>query len=319
MRKILPVMALAGFKYSRPDSAAQCVGDSAGARKRKQMQRIWWSVVAIVIALNATHGVRLAAQLQDAPIRHDLGQSITPAFEGWFRNPDGTISLSFGYMNRNYKEELTIPVGPNNKIEPGSIDQGQPTHFLPRRHTGVFTVVLPKDAPPTTRVMWTLTAHGQTHAIPGHLKPEWEIDALKDQGTGNKPPTVKFQPEGAEGLGQRGIRTAMTATVGQPLELAVWVGDDEVGPKRRSGPNFGITWSKFRGGGRATFSEVSPKVENGKATTTVTFGAPGDFVLRVLAWDNTGPQGAVMAGGFYCCWTNAYVDVTVAGPRTQSP
>ena len=80
----------------------------------------------------------------------------------------------------------------------------------------------------------------------------------------------------------------------------------------------GVTWSKFRGQGRATFADVSPKIDNGSATTTVTFGDPGDYVLRVLAWDNTGPQGAVMALGFYCCWTNAYVDVTVA-PSTQSP
>ena len=89
---------------------------------------------------------------QNAPIPFQSGQGITPSFEGWFRNPDGTTSLSFGYMNRNYKEELDIPIGPNNRVEPGAQDQGQPTHFLPRRQTGIFTVVVPKDFPPNQKV-----------------------------------------------------------------------------------------------------------------------------------------------------------------------
>ena len=37
-----------------------------------------------------------------------------PYFEGWEHNPDGTYSMVFGYLNRNYEEEIDIPVGPNN-------------------------------------------------------------------------------------------------------------------------------------------------------------------------------------------------------------
>src|SRR6266536_3419603 len=51
--------------------------------------------------------VYAGGQLTDAPIHHASGQSITPSFEGWFKNPDGSISLSFGYLNRNYTEEVT--------------------------------------------------------------------------------------------------------------------------------------------------------------------------------------------------------------------
>ena len=40
---------------------------------------------------------------RDAPIPHGSGQSVTPAYEGWFPNADGTFSLSFGYFNRNYE------------------------------------------------------------------------------------------------------------------------------------------------------------------------------------------------------------------------
>ena len=76
---------------------------------------------------------------------HDSGQSVTPAFEGWFANADGTFSILYGYFNRNMKQELDIPIGPDNKIEPSGPDQGQPTHFLTRRQWGVFTVTVPKD------------------------------------------------------------------------------------------------------------------------------------------------------------------------------
>ncbi|HEY6372714.1 MAG TPA: hypothetical protein VIX37_19200, partial [Candidatus Sulfotelmatobacter sp.] len=49
-------------------------------------------------------------------VRMARGQDVTPAFEGWIANPDGTFTLYFGYMNRNYEEELDIPIGPNNNI-----------------------------------------------------------------------------------------------------------------------------------------------------------------------------------------------------------
>src|SRR6478735_4958458 len=96
---------------------------------------------------------------------HDSGQSVTGAFEGWFANPDGTFSILFGYFNRNFKEELDIPIGPENRIEPGGPDQGQPTHFLPRRQWGVFTVTVPKDFG-AKKLTWTLVANGKTTQIP---------------------------------------------------------------------------------------------------------------------------------------------------------
>ena len=62
------------------------------------------------------------------------GQDMTPAFDGWEANPDGTFNLAFGYFNRNWDEEFDIPVGADNNVEPGGPDQGQPTHFYPRRN-----------------------------------------------------------------------------------------------------------------------------------------------------------------------------------------
>jgi hypothetical protein len=48
--------------------------------------------------------------------RFDTGQDVVPVYEGWERNADGTFTFVFGYFNRNWKEELAIPAGPDNKI-----------------------------------------------------------------------------------------------------------------------------------------------------------------------------------------------------------
>lgn len=272
-------------------------------------------IVGAIVAASAFLG---AQDRRDGPIPHDSGQSVAPAFEGWFQNPDGTFSLSFGYFNRNYRQELNIPTGPNNRLEPGSPDQGQPTAFLPRRHTGVFTVVVPKDFG-TQKLVWTVTANGQTQSVPGHLRPEWEIDALKEVTSGNTPPVIKFAPAGRTGQGPTGVSTSLDVTFPAQAVLAVWASDDDVRKREaegRRGPAVGVTWSKFRGAGRVAFSETSPRVEMDKATTTATFSEPGEYTLRVLAWDSSGSQGSIMAGGFQCCWTNGYVRINVkAAPR----
>src|SRR3954462_14654445 len=83
-----------------------------------------------------------ASQL--ANLRHWSGQGVAPVYEGFDINADGSYNMWFGYMNRNYEEEIDVPVGPDNSFEPGA-DRGQPTHFTPRRHKDVFSVSVPKD------------------------------------------------------------------------------------------------------------------------------------------------------------------------------
>ena len=101
-------------------------------------------------------------------IHHAKGQNVAPVYEGWYVAPDGSVKVLFGYLNKNYEETLDIPVGPNNKIEPGTLDNGQPTHFLPRRQYGVFAVTLPRDQP-KTEFTWTLTIRGQSESVPATL------------------------------------------------------------------------------------------------------------------------------------------------------
>jgi len=256
------------------------------------------------------------AQSRDAPIPHDVGQSASPSFEGWYPNDDGTFSLSYGYFNRNYEQTLDIPIGPDNHFAPGREDRGQPTHLLPRRQTGVFTVVVPADFGDRT-LTWSLTTAGETFAVPGHLRPEWRIDALEEVTSGNRPPELSFNVEEGEtriGQGPGGVRQSLTAAAGVPLTLAIRVRDDRVQKQSLRGrpSRMGLVWSKYRGPGSVEIADSTPAVpEHGLTATRVTFGEPGDYVLRALAWDDSGGQGAIMAGGFQCCWTNAYVDVRV--------
>jgi hypothetical protein len=280
-----------------------------------------------LIALCAVIGMGCWALLraQRLPLEplHDTGQGVTGAFEGWFKNQDGSFGLLFGYYNRNQKEDLEIPVGPNNRIEPGGPDQGQPTHFQPGRQWGLFTVTVPADFG-TNKLTWTLISNGQTLAIPGSLNPLWEVNAFREPTTGNTPPVIGFAG-GKSVQGPRPISTALSATVANPLALTVSVSDDakmpligSTGMQRPTTPPVTVTWSKFRGPGVVTFADAKPAVElangqagdggvSGIASTSATFSEPGEYVLLVVANDWSGVGGR----GYQCCWTNAQVKVSV--------
>jgi hypothetical protein len=269
-----------------------------------------------------------AAQLPLQPPR-DSGQSVTPAYEGWFKNDDGTFTLLVGYFNRNQKETLDIPIGPSNQIEPGGPDMGQPTRFLPRRQWGVFAIKVPADFG-TKRYTWTIVANGQTMSIPLGLTKGYQIEPYKDAAEGNTPPSVRLAADGRAFQGPPLVPgPTLEATVGKPLDLTVWAKDDahvEPGDADRvrppnappPPPPLGVTWTVHRGGGDdVTFTEPKPKVEpptDGKATTTATFSKAGEYILRLQVNDSSGEGG----GGFQCCWTNVHVKVNVKpGAGTQ--
>lgn len=255
-----------------------------------------------------------AAQEQPAPAK-DSGQTVTPAFEGWYRNADGTFSISFGYYNRNAAEVVDIPIGPNNNVSPGEADQGQPTRLHPRRHWGVFAVKVPANFG-DKKVTWTLTFRGKTYAIAGSLRPQWEIDALQGEvGSFNTPPKLRFDSAGPTGQGPAGIAASpLKAKVGQPLALTVFATDDGAAERSiagdgRAGSPVNLTWFVHQGSGLVTFANVSPAAaSDGKATTTATFAQPGTYMLRVRVNDASGVDNA---GHQQCCWTNGFVKVTV--------
>lgn len=254
------------------------------------------------------------AQLPLAPTAKS-GQTVTPVYEGWYRNPDGTFSLSFGYYNRNAAEVIEIPIGPDNFVTPGDSNQGQPTRFEARRHWGVFAVKVPANFGTTNKVTWTLKMRGETLSIPGSLHVDWEIDALAGEaGTGNTPPVIKFSSGGPEARGPGGaIAGPLTATVGQPLTITIWATDDGLGEGSVAGggraAQVALMWFKHQGPGTVTFGTPAPKpaAGDGVATTTATFGKPGTYILRVRATDSS----VSSSGHAQCCWTNGFVRVTV--------
>jgi len=228
------------------------------------------------------------------------GQDLQPVYEGWLRNADGTATMVFGYLNRNWVEELAIPAGPDNKLEPGEMDRGQPTYFLPRRQSFVYRVTVPKDWG-QKELVWIVTAHGHTEKAYGQLTPEEEISERMIMTHGNlspgeddpnQPPSVRIAPLGEASAAGPLTLTALVTDDGLPKPRpprAVRPGaapaqSNSVGAARPRGLN--VTWMEYRGPAKVTFDAAGPiMVADGKAVTTAHFAEPGVYVLRAIAND----------------------------------
>ncbi len=330
------------------------------------------AVLATVVAVGTWVGVGSGQQsgpqvTQPAMSYGVTGESVFPAVEGWGPDKEGKNNIIWvGYYNRNADQTLDIPIGPNNRIEPGGPDMGQPTHFEPGRHYGVFGIVVPKDYG-TKKLTWTLTANGKTSAVQLWLNPPYWVNFFENPSTGNTPPVLRFTQNGPGLTGPpMGIAETKTATVNQPLTLTVWTSDKprtydpeaDLPPEARStrgrgdtaaaaargrggrgaAPTFDfgdaiggaqprsnfprggeydvmVNWYLHKGDpSKVKFGEQPIRLKHGddiekimEATTTATFSAPGSYVLRVQANDETGDGG----GGDMCCWTNGLVQVNV--------
>ena len=177
--------------------------------------------------------VALGAQTR---FTYSTGQTVMPAYEGWRYAADGSILMYFGYMNSNWLQEFDVPIGPDNALEPGGPDQGQPTHFYPRRNPFLFTVAVPKDLG-TKELTWTLTTNGKAERAFASLKSDYEIDnqvistevggdfgSLRDELRTNIPPVLRI-----DGDKRRSVK------VGEPLALVAFAGDPDNIPARRDG------------------------------------------------------------------------------------
>ena len=200
-------------------------------------------------------------------LSYNSGQNIAPGYEGWEEDSDGTKYFLFGYMNRNWEEELDIPVGPNNGFAPGNVDLGQPTHLLPRRNRFVFRVKVPAGWTEKDELVWTLTLPGtKVEKAYASLRADYKVDdVVKASETGalgagtsspevraNKPPVVKVAGE-----------KMLTTKVGQPVSVAAMVTDDGV-PKTRGAGLAGAAVANRGVRGDAaigrTGSEAAPRV-----------------------------------------------------------
>ncbi len=258
-----------------------------------------------------------------AQVPKTIENNITPVYEGWVPKADGSFELMFGYLNREWDEEVSIPIGPNNTMDPGGPDLGQPSHFFPRRNRFVFVVHVPKDFG-SKEIVWTLTSKGRTEKAYATLKNDYVLDdtvimsnigaggalSTSPDMVGNKAPVLTF-----EGPAMR------TAKVGEPVPLAA-VATDDGKPNRRNMPaNLGgnyilpqtanglrlsffvyrgagktvafdppqtKVWEDTRDGGGSPWSAgfvVPPIPEGNRWQARATFSQPGSYVIRALAHD----------------------------------
>ena len=275
---------------------------------------------ALVVAALVGLAVEPAAS-QGGRRYYDAGQEVVPAYEGWEQNDDGSFNLVFGTMNRNWKEELHIPIGPANSIEPGGPDQGQPTWFLPRRNRFLFRIRVPADFG-DKELVWTLTSHGETKRAYGTLKPDYYMDKnvrMANNGGGifgevfvNEPPALTVKGE-----------STRTVKAGEPVTLAAVAHDEDELPAPRpmrpldparptsvapvAATGLRLSWFVYRGHAPVTFDPVQIKVwEDTRANSNspwgagwqtpepppdntwvaqATFSQPGTYVLRCIAHD----------------------------------
>ena len=268
------------------------------------------ALVCVLLAASAATIVRGQLGSRNAPIRdtddgikYARGQNVVPVYEGWVANPDGTFSLVFGSWNRNWEETMLISIGPDNHIDPGPADQGQPTAFTPRRGKDLFEIVVPRDFG-KKEVVWTLNSRGKTEKAYGTLVKEEVLtrhmvltagslneaavagnDDQGDEKDRNQPPTVTFDPVQPVSLpGHATLNVALT--------------DDGYrqrggGGGGRGGRGLRVEWMLYRGPALVAFEpriSPAPAPTGGRVSTTVSFTTPGTYVLRAKAIDVGGME-----------------------------
>ncbi len=239
-------------------------------------------------------------------IHFNSGQSVVPYFEGWIRNTDGTFDMVFGYFNRNWQQEMAIPAGPDNTVELGGPDSGQPTYFLPRRQRFVFRVRVPADFG-KKEVVWTITANGRTERGYGNLLPAQEITERVVMTNGgfdpgltdpNTPPSIAVAPIQSQVAGTSVTLTASVADDGlpkprpaaapasRPTATNSFGAQVNSSTERARPAGLTLSWMQYGGPAKVTFDTTGPiLVANGQAVTTARFEKPGTYQLVASASD----------------------------------
>ena len=288
---------------------------SAIARSHQSIPRRCATAVLVVVAVAAASASPRAQQ-------PTTGLNIAPVYEGWEQNADGSFDLLFGYFNRNWNEWIDLPVGVANSIEPGGPDQGQPTHFLPRRNQFVFRIRVPKDFA-NRELVWTLTSNGKTEKAYGTLKPDYVVNATVmaanfgaggQTGTmpdlvGNVAPVLRIDGERTRNVkaGEPVSLIAVATDDGKPRArpMPALIGANRTVPNSATGLR--LVWFKYRGAGEVTFDppqfsawqdtrdganspwaagwRTPPIPPDNKWEVKATFRTPGEYILRCVAHD----------------------------------
>ena len=279
------------------------------------------------------------------------GNFVAPYFDGFYQNPDGTYTLSFGFMNRNDEDLIEIPLGADNFIEPAEYDGVQPTTFPVVRYSGfggprergAFGVVVPEDF--EGDVWWTVRTDGYETKVPGRLespgrliKGAYEL-STGTMAAGSMRPAIRFRQDGPPASGVEGLwyPDTLTTTVGEPVEVRFWAfdrGERELG-------FVNMTLWKYQGpvGGEISFQSLTeapsdaPRVRRGarphgpgpvatRESVVLPMDGPDANQGRFTATFDTAGRYVVRIRidnfaapdsqpGNQCCWSNAYVVVRV--------
>src|SRR5262245_3676296 len=205
-----------------------------------RVEHPWWRLGVLVLLAFV-----LAPRVPAQSLTYTRGQNVAPAYEGWEQGADGTKYFLFGYMNRNWEEEIDVPIGPDNSfnvggdrgaVAPGvALDQGQPTHFLPRRNRFVFKVRVPDGFGEKNELIWTLTTHGKTEKAYASLRPDYIVDDVVKAsetgalGAGTSSPEVRGNKAPSVHIWELKSRSVK---VGEAITLVSEVKDDGI-PKPR--------------------------------------------------------------------------------------
>lgn len=277
---------------------------------------------------------QLPSHLRDYPLaaRKASGDLVGPMFNGWIGNEDGSVTMLFGFVNRNREEIVDIPLGPNNRIEPAQFDGAQPTHFpvyqrrgfVGLQERGAFAVTLPADMA-GTEVVWTLTHAGHSYSIPGRATSTAYEMSRGERALGSLSPAIRFDMDGPETTDREGIYAAkITASVGNPVTLTAYAQDRgnraDYEVESLTFP-LGTEWIMHQGPSRPDFeSEKITGRERGEdgegsmsdgwtvVNTQATFWEPGDYIVRLRVDNFSAPDSKF---DNVCCWSNAYIPVTV--------
>ncbi len=294
------------------------------ASLRRDSKRVATHCLRIMVALLtlSCSSAALFAQLptslthfSEDPLRPS-GQPVIPLYEGWFANEDGSFTMCFGYFSLNTEQTIEVPLGPANFLTPAAYDGVQPTRFDPvpapeltrpyRHHWCVFAVTVPEDFGDED-VVWTLETQGSKLSVPGSLLPSYVLDEVATAGRDAVAPYLSLGDDPPTFRGRTGLwEGPRAATVGEPMEVRARIDHPQ--------PGTWLSWTKHQGPGEVTFSrdEIRLASSSGVATTTATFSAPGAYVIRIQAINDTERSAEPTYGfEFYCCWTNGYIRVNV--------
>jgi hypothetical protein len=101
-----------------------------------------------------------------------------------------------GYFNRNTQQELDLPIGPANRIEPGGPDMGQPTHFSARPAVRDVRRAAAEGLQADGPVHVDALAERSDDEHSAAVRPDYILSPFGEIAVGNTPPVLRFAEQG---------------------------------------------------------------------------------------------------------------------------